>query len=266
MKVLSGVHPHGSYEGDILFEGETCQFKDIRASEQHGIVIIHQELALVPYLSIAENIFLGNEHATRGRHQLERDPEARAPDCCAGSVSNEHPQTRVADIGVGQAAARGDRQGAVEEGEAAHPRRADGRAERRGQRQTPRPDPGVEGPGHHLDHHLAQAQRDPQGRRLGDDPARRAVHRDPRREGRGDHRGPDHQRHGRPRPRPPLPGAHPARRGGGRGAGPGDPQLDRPPPDRPAAQGRRRRVDQRAARRDRRHRGPDGRRAAPNSR
>src|SRR6478672_4989603 len=66
MKVLSGVHPHGSYEGDILFESEVCTFKDIRASEQHGIVIIHQELALVPYLSIAENIFLGNEHATRG--------------------------------------------------------------------------------------------------------------------------------------------------------------------------------------------------------
>src|ERR1044071_5046942 len=66
MKVLSGVHPYGSYEGDILFEGEVCGFKDIRASEQHGIVIIHQELALVPYLSIAENLFLGNEHARRG--------------------------------------------------------------------------------------------------------------------------------------------------------------------------------------------------------
>src|SRR5690606_23393246 len=56
MKVLSGVHPYGTYEGEILFEGEVCRFKDIRASEQHGIVIIHQELALVPYLSIAENI------------------------------------------------------------------------------------------------------------------------------------------------------------------------------------------------------------------
>src|SRR5213595_3920922 len=51
MKVLSGVHPHGSYEGEILFEGEPCRFKDIGASEKRGIVIIHQELALVPYLS-----------------------------------------------------------------------------------------------------------------------------------------------------------------------------------------------------------------------
>src|SRR4051794_39006189 len=58
MKVLSGVHPHGSYEGEILFDSETCQFKDIRASEQRGIVIILQELALVPFLSLAENIFL----------------------------------------------------------------------------------------------------------------------------------------------------------------------------------------------------------------
>src|SRR6478609_5164134 len=66
MKVLSGVHPHGSYGGEILFQGSPCAFKDIGASEARGIVIIHQELALVPYLSIAENIFLGNEHASHG--------------------------------------------------------------------------------------------------------------------------------------------------------------------------------------------------------
>ena len=66
MKVLSGVYPHGTYEGDIVFESETCEFKGIRDSEHRGIVIIHQELALSPYLSIAENIFLGNEQATRG--------------------------------------------------------------------------------------------------------------------------------------------------------------------------------------------------------
>ncbi|GJM82933.1 hypothetical protein HMSSN139_54290 [Paenibacillus sp. HMSSN-139] len=66
MKVLSGVYPHGSYDGDILFEGKVCEFKDIKESEQLGIVIIHQELALIPYLSIAENIFLGNEQSRRG--------------------------------------------------------------------------------------------------------------------------------------------------------------------------------------------------------
>ncbi|MEU9635680.1 multiple monosaccharide ABC transporter ATP-binding protein [Streptomyces tendae] len=101
MKVLSGVHPHGSYEGDVLFEGETCRFKDIRASEQHGIVIIHQELALVPYLSIAENIFLGNEHAKRGLINWN-DTLRHATELLRRVGLDEHPETRVADIGVGK--------------------------------------------------------------------------------------------------------------------------------------------------------------------
>ena len=66
MKVLSGVYPHGTYDGSILFEGEEVQFGSINDSEAKGIVIIHQELALVPYLSVAENIFLGNERSHRG--------------------------------------------------------------------------------------------------------------------------------------------------------------------------------------------------------
>ena len=61
MKVLSGVYPFGTYEGDIVFQNEIVKFGDIRASEHAGIVIIHQELALIPELSITENIFLGNE-------------------------------------------------------------------------------------------------------------------------------------------------------------------------------------------------------------
>ena len=66
MNVLSGIYPYGSYSGDIVYEGEICKFSKITESEAKGIVIIHQELALVPYLSIAENMFLGNEQATRG--------------------------------------------------------------------------------------------------------------------------------------------------------------------------------------------------------
>ncbi|KZL90997.1 multiple monosaccharide ABC transporter ATP-binding protein [Clostridium magnum] len=66
MKVLSGVYPHGTYTGDILFKGNVCEFKNIKQSEELGIVIVHQELALIPYLSIAENIFLGNEQAKKG--------------------------------------------------------------------------------------------------------------------------------------------------------------------------------------------------------
>ena len=101
MKVLSGVHPHGSYEGDILFEGEECRFRDIRASEQRGIVIIHQELALVPYLSIAENIFLGNEHATRGLINWN-ETLRHGTELLRRVGLSDHPETRVADIGVGK--------------------------------------------------------------------------------------------------------------------------------------------------------------------
>ncbi|MFD0273634.1 multiple monosaccharide ABC transporter ATP-binding protein [Kitasatospora sp. NPDC127111] len=101
MKVLSGVYPHGSYEGEILFEGEPCRFRDIRASEQRGIVIIHQELALVPYLSIAENVFLGNEHATRGIIGWRRTL-THAAELLRQVGLAESPHTRIADLGVGK--------------------------------------------------------------------------------------------------------------------------------------------------------------------
>ncbi|MCG7206785.1 multiple monosaccharide ABC transporter ATP-binding protein [Streptomyces arenae] len=101
MKVLSGVHPHGSYAGEILFEGELCEFGDIRASEQRGIVIIHQELALSPYLSLAENIFLGNEHAKGGFIDW-RETLRHATELLRRVGLDDHPETRVADIGVGK--------------------------------------------------------------------------------------------------------------------------------------------------------------------
>ncbi|MFF4378503.1 multiple monosaccharide ABC transporter ATP-binding protein [Kitasatospora sp. NPDC001547] len=101
MKVLSGVYPHGTYEGEILFEGEPCRFRDIRASEQRGIVIIHQELALVPYLSIAENVFLGNEHAARGIISWQRTL-THAAELLRQVGLDENPHTRIADLGVGK--------------------------------------------------------------------------------------------------------------------------------------------------------------------
>ena len=61
MKVLSGVYPYGTWEGEILFDGKPLKAYSVRDSEDAGIVIIHQELMLVPQLSVAENIFLGNE-------------------------------------------------------------------------------------------------------------------------------------------------------------------------------------------------------------
>ena len=102
MKVLSGVHPTGSYDGEIVFDGEPVAFNSIRDSEHKGIVIIHQELALVPYLSIAENIYLGNE--VRGRNGLIDWNKANA-DAAAllRSVGlHENPVTPVIQLGVGK--------------------------------------------------------------------------------------------------------------------------------------------------------------------
>lgn len=65
MNVLSGIYPYGSYEGDIVYDGEVCKFNTIKDSEKKGIVIIHQELALVPEMSIGENMYLGNERGSR---------------------------------------------------------------------------------------------------------------------------------------------------------------------------------------------------------
>src|SRR4051812_33626762 len=102
MKVLSGVYPTGSYDGEIVFDGQTVKFNGIRDSEQVGIVIIHQELALVPYLSIAENLFLGNER--KGRYGLIDWNRANA-DAAALLASvglDENPVTPVGQLGVGK--------------------------------------------------------------------------------------------------------------------------------------------------------------------
>ncbi|TMR38078.1 multiple monosaccharide ABC transporter ATP-binding protein [Actinomadura geliboluensis] len=102
MKVLSGVYPHGDYTGEIEFDGAACRFSGIRDSEQHGIVIIHQELALSPYLSIAENIYLGNER--RGRFGLIdwNRTNADAARLLERVGLHENPVTPAMDLGVGK--------------------------------------------------------------------------------------------------------------------------------------------------------------------
>jgi putative multiple sugar transport system ATP-binding protein len=101
MKVLSGVYPHGSYDGEIHFSGEERRFRDIGDSEHLGIIIIHQELALVPLLSIAENIFLGNEIATRGIIDWNA-AFRRTKDLLKKVGLDESPQTQIDSIGVGK--------------------------------------------------------------------------------------------------------------------------------------------------------------------
>jgi putative multiple sugar transport system ATP-binding protein len=101
MKVLSGVYPVGTFEGEILFEGEPVAFKNINDSEAAGIVIIHQELALSPYLSIAENIFLGNEQQKKGWIDWNRT-NLEASKLLARVGLKDNPITKIMDIGVGK--------------------------------------------------------------------------------------------------------------------------------------------------------------------
>jgi putative multiple sugar transport system ATP-binding protein len=101
MKVLSGVYPCDSYTGAIHFEGEERRFKTIADSEKLGIIIIHQELALVPLLSIAENLFLGNEIAHRGVIDWFA-AYAKTRELLAKVGLKELPTTLVTDLGVGK--------------------------------------------------------------------------------------------------------------------------------------------------------------------
>ena len=101
MKVLSGVYPHGTYTGDILFQGKPCEFKDINSSEHLGIVIIHQELALIPHLSIAENIFLGNEQTRLGVINWNKTTELTRSLLAKVGLS-ESPNVLISSIGVGK--------------------------------------------------------------------------------------------------------------------------------------------------------------------
>jgi len=102
MKVLSGVYPFGTYEGDIIFENEVKKFSNIRDSEADGIVIIHQELALSPHLSIAENIFLGNEIKNRFGLIDWNKTNKEAASLMARVGLKENPNLAIKDVGVGK--------------------------------------------------------------------------------------------------------------------------------------------------------------------
>lgn len=101
MNVLSGIYPYGTYSGDIVFNSEVCHFKEIKDSEKLGIVIIHQELALIPYLSIAENVFLGNEQAKSG--VIDWNETINKTKKLLSMVGlHENPNTLITNIGVGK--------------------------------------------------------------------------------------------------------------------------------------------------------------------
>jgi putative multiple sugar transport system ATP-binding protein len=101
MNVLSGIYPFGSYSGEIVYDGTICHFQKIRDSENCGIGIIHQELALVPYLSIAENMFLGNERGNAMNIDWN-ETYAKADELLAIVGLQESSHTLIKDIGIGK--------------------------------------------------------------------------------------------------------------------------------------------------------------------
>jgi putative multiple sugar transport system ATP-binding protein len=102
MNILSGVYPFGTYEGDIIVNGETCQFKDIRESEAKGIAIIHQELALIPSLSVAENVFIGNEQTDNGVTVNWNKTRLKTIEILKKVGLDVNIDTRVKDLGMGK--------------------------------------------------------------------------------------------------------------------------------------------------------------------
>jgi putative multiple sugar transport system ATP-binding protein len=101
MKVLSGIYPYGTYDGEIVFDGEPARYSGIRDSEAAGIAIIHQELALVPELSITENLFLGNEGANHGVIDWLH-ARSRAIELMQRVGLQENPDTQIKHIGIGK--------------------------------------------------------------------------------------------------------------------------------------------------------------------
>ena len=101
MKVLSGVYPHGTYSGEIYLNGELQRFNNIRDSEHAGIGIIYQELALIPELTIYENIFLGNE-IRKGARVDWNETIQRASEMLQKVKLNVNPATKIVELGVGK--------------------------------------------------------------------------------------------------------------------------------------------------------------------
>ena len=101
MNVLSGIYPYGTYTGDIIYDGEICKFQTIRDSESKGIVIIHQELALVPLLTIGENMFLGNEKGTKAKINWSETFD-KADELLRMVGLKDSSKTLIKDIGVGK--------------------------------------------------------------------------------------------------------------------------------------------------------------------
>lgn len=101
MKVLSGVYPHGTYSGRILLHGNEIKFKNIKESENAGIAIIHQELTMIPELSVTENIFMGNEVISKGLIDWNAE-RIKTVEMLKNVGLSINPDTLIKTLGVGQ--------------------------------------------------------------------------------------------------------------------------------------------------------------------
>ncbi len=101
MNVLGGIFPHGTYEGEIGIDGEVRRFDSVRAAEDAGIAVVHQELSLVPEFSIAENIFLGREPRRFGVIETE-SLYSRAQRVLDDLQLKLEPHVPVGYLGIGQ--------------------------------------------------------------------------------------------------------------------------------------------------------------------
>ncbi len=157
MKVLCGIYPHGSYEGEIVFAGEVLQATHIRDTERKGIAIIHQELALVKHLTVLENIFLGAELSRHG--VLDYDTMTLRCEKLLAQVSLAiSPDTRVGDLGLGQQQLVEIAKALNNAGTPADPRRANRLTHRTGNRRSAQYHPRPAKPRYRLHLYFAQAQ------------------------------------------------------------------------------------------------------------
>ena len=102
MNVLSGIYPYGTYTGEIYYNGKLCKFRTLKESEAENIVIIHQELALIPLLSIGENMFLGNEFQNSAGVIDWNKTYAEAEKHMKQVNLHESAHTLIKDIGTGK--------------------------------------------------------------------------------------------------------------------------------------------------------------------
>ena len=182
MKVLSGVYPHGTYDGDIVFEDETVQLPRTSATARpRASSSSTRSWRSAPTSRSPRTSSSTTRSRARSASSTGTRPTTRRRSCSPASACARTRRPRSTNIGVGKQQLVEIAKALSKRGQAAHPRRADRGPQRRGLRSPARPDPAPQGAGHHVDHHQPQAERDQEDRRHGHGHPRRQDDRDDRR-------------------------------------------------------------------------------------